>query len=179
MKRRSEMFKVGILIDGQNSMFWKIDYNRLIEYVFRKYERCEPRVVIKNFYVCIEVDRSRKQVSEDNNKFLDFLTLNGYTVSKRKYRRGQKVDLDAKIGSELRKHSAHCDMLVLIAGDGDYLPVLQDLIEEVGQMFLIITERRPASSDVEDIEHIRNSNIEVEFLSDLGIYKNESGGDLV
>ncbi len=167
------MLRIGLLNDGQNSQFWGIDHIRLIQHLLRTYEEHQPEIIVKNIYVNVVVDSEGVESNEEQQKFLHFMTKQGYNVVKRLYREGQRVDMDAQIGSDLRKYSQDCDLLVLIAGDGDFLPVLNDLTKECGQMSLIITRSEDTSTDIKKIEKMMYSNIKVQFLDDIGIYKDK------
>jgi uncharacterized LabA/DUF88 family protein len=80
--------------------------------------------------------------------------------------------MDAHLGSELRKFAYQCDVIVLIAGDGDYIPVLEDLVAEGLASFLIITERSNTSSDIKQYYRTSsNSSIQVKYLDSLDIYR--------
>ena len=161
------MLKVGILVDGQNSQYWNIDYIRLVQYILKKYECNNPEIVVKHMYACNNIN----QASTEKQYFWNFLEKNGFHVKRRDYNEGQKVDMDAQIGADIYKWSHHCDLLVLVAGDGDYLPVLNNIAMEKGQKFLVISRKEDTSNEFKRIRDIANGNIEVQFLDEIYIYK--------
>jgi uncharacterized LabA/DUF88 family protein len=163
------MLKIGVLIDGENTKYWRIDYVKLLQYLISKYRKFQPDIIIKNIYISVK----KNEIGSEQRDFWHFLKMNGFVLIKREYHEGQSVDVDAKVGSELRKYSAYCDILVLVAGDGDYLPVLEDLSQEIGQKSLIISKFTDTSGEFKKIKDIDFSNIEVEYLEDLKINKEE------
>jgi len=161
------MIKIGILIDGQNSKTWNIDYKKLVEYIKRHYAEFIPLIKTQRIYLSAEV--TTEVMQED---FWGVMQSIGFEIVKRTHLREQKVDVDAHLGSELRKFAYQCDVIILIAGDGDYIPVLEDLVAEGLASFLIITERSNTSSDIKQYYRTSsNSSIQVKYLDSLDIYR--------
>jgi uncharacterized LabA/DUF88 family protein len=157
------MLKIAILVDGQNSKTWGIDYKKLTKYVQKHYEKFLPFIKIKRIYLTVEENMGIIQ-----QEFWNVMMSLGFEVLKREYRKEQKADVDAYVGSELRKYAYQCDLIVLVAGDGDYLPVLEDLVGEGLANFLIITKRGETSSDINSyLQTSTDSAIQVKYLDGI------------
>jgi uncharacterized LabA/DUF88 family protein len=161
------MLKIAMLVDGQNSKTWGIDYKKLTEYVQKHYEKFLPFIKIKRIYLTVEEDMEIVQ-----QEFWNVMMSLGFEVIKREHRAEQRADVDAYVGSELRKYAYQCDLIVLVAGDGDYLPVLEDLAGEGLASFLIITKRGETSSDITTyLQTSIDSPIQVKYVEGLDVFR--------
>ncbi len=113
-----------------------------------------------------------EEPSSEKMAFLAFMKSIGFRTIERRVLNELlgKPDVDAHIGSDLRKYSDHCDIIVLIAGDGDFLPVLKDLVQEKGQEFLIISRRDETATELREIKK-NKSGMNIIFLDEIDIMK--------
>ncbi|MEO8510606.1 MAG: NYN domain-containing protein [Chloroflexota bacterium] len=89
--------------------------------------------------------------NENQRKFIDFLTKNGYKVVHkdiRKFGDGRmKANLDIELVVDLFRLQDRMDIAVIISGDGDFAPAIRAL-QDVGVRCEVISFRPNTSSDL-------------------------------
>ena len=89
--------------------------------------------------------------SNDEEKFFDALDKSGYEVKVKELQTFQsgkkKADWDVGLAIDMIRMSESLDVLVLISGDGDYIPAVEYL-QNHGNIVEVIAFGRSASSDL-------------------------------
>jgi len=138
---------VAVYIDAANVYYsckdleWKIDYKKLLDYLRR-----ETNLVQISFYTATDPDSVRQQ------KFLDFLEINGYRVRSKKVKfiktptdakpeHGfHKGNLDIELALDAWDEAEGFDTFVLVSGDGDFAELIRRL-KKRGKWCLVMSSK--------------------------------------
>lgn len=193
--------KRAIFIDGRNFKYatydalgLKVDFEKLLSvlsegrYLIRAYyysgiwteEAIRAYARLKNSPNPEKTFSEYMEKREKDLSFLRFLNRSGYRVVTKPikvykdYYTGEiqfKADLDIEIVLDMLKLSPHCDEAVLVSGDGDFVPVLEDLSDKGIRTIVVTTVSDRASAagyraseelidaadrfiEIEDIRHL-------------------------
>lgn len=130
MIRRFVKGRVYVFIDAANILYsqrtlnWRVDYKKLKEYFLKE---CDLRGIF--FYT------GRVGVYDKQNKFLKKLESYGYVVRAKEVKRIEiapniyewKGNLDVELTIDVLKNSDNFDTCVLMSGDSDFGPLLDEL----------------------------------------------------
>ena len=122
--------RVYVFIDAANILYsqrtlnWRVDYKKLKEYFLKE---CDLRGIF--FYT------GRVGAYDKQNKFLKKLESYGYVVRAKEVKRIEiapniyewKGNLDVELTIDVLKNSANFDTCVLMSGDSDFGPLLDEL----------------------------------------------------
>jgi uncharacterized LabA/DUF88 family protein len=135
---------VHVFIDAENLFYtqrtlkWLISYEKLMKY-FR--EECGEDCKI---FVYTGIDEN----NNDQRKFLDMLTANGFIVRTRTVKKFKKSDgryawknnLDMELAFEMVETKEKYQTAVLISGDGDFaVPIVR--IKNAGKRIIVMSTR--------------------------------------
>ncbi|XLQ19771.1 MAG: NYN domain-containing protein [Candidatus Moraniibacteriota bacterium] len=185
------MLRIAIFVDGGNVFHtqYRIDYKELANFLLNKFNQCDNSVIgLKRFYTGAPVEGEvsenespeefvgREEKISSQKKFWYTMEEHiGYTIIKRplktinKGEKGefQKGDMDAQIAYELHKFKDEYDVLIFIAGDSDYEPVLKDLANNCGKKIIILSTRKAVAKELIKLTKPALSNIEFIDLDDI------------
>lgn len=117
---------------------------------FMRLKKFEKRDSNEDFVVDEETQKEYEDYMEKRRKDLDFLRFlnrSGYNVIKKPvkvykdYLTGEllvKADLDIEIVIDMLKLTPHIDEAVLVSGDGDFIPVIQE-VQSRGVRVIVLT----------------------------------------
>jgi uncharacterized LabA/DUF88 family protein len=161
------MKKVAVFIDVQNiqQVFEKqgaeIRYDKLKEYITRKYEEKDGEVI--KFTALIPL----REMDENRLKLIDAISLSGYRVlSKMAKDRPDgtvKANMDVEMALEIVSMADYVDEIVIITGDSDFEPLIHFLSRKGKKILLIGPGRGPtaieiirAADDFENLDEIES-----------------------
>jgi uncharacterized LabA/DUF88 family protein len=161
------MKKVAVFIDVQNiqQVFEKqgaeIRYDKLKEYLTRKYEEKDGEVI--KFTALIPL----REMDENRLKLIDAISLSGYRVlSKMAKDRPDgtvKANMDVEMALEIVSMADYVDEIVIITGDSDFEPLIHFLSRKGKKILLIGPGRGPtaieiirAADDFENLDEIES-----------------------
>lgn len=153
--------RVGIFVDVQNLYYSaKNLYQGRVNFEELKLRAVEERKLIRSIAYVISADNS------DENKFFDVLGYMGYEVRQKElqnYWGGKsKGDWDVGLTIDAVKMADKLDVVVLVTGDGDYVPLVEYL-QFKGILVEVIAFGRTASGKLIeqcdgflDLDHIHD-----------------------
>jgi len=159
-----EQLRIGIYIDGANIFYackeanQNLDFIKLSRFVIKRFgqqDNLYPKIAFKRYYTALP---GPFDISFGQRGFLDMLDIHGYEIITRELKEiyqedgttRKKGDMDATIGFDLSEYSDQCDIVVLVAGDGDYkLPLLKLLRK--GKKILIISSELSISKEMREL----------------------------
>ena len=107
-------------LDGAaKSLNMKVDYERLKRYVNVHFGSLEARIYVGKY------DNSSRQ-----KLWFNYLEKNGYVVKTKPvtvYGNTVKANVDVDLALDIREHGVNFKNVVLCSGDGDYLPLVEQL----------------------------------------------------
>lgn len=202
--------KRAIFIDGRNFKYatydalgLRVDFEKLLDVL------SEGRYLIRAYYYSgvwtedairayarlkksSDPDKVYHEYMERREKdlsFLRFLNRSGYRVVTKPikvykdYFTGEvqfKADLDIEIVLDMLKLSPHCDEVVLVSGDGDFVPVLEDLSDKGIRTIVVTTvSERAVEAGYKASEELIDAAdrfIEIEDIRDLIERETSNGG---
>lgn len=160
---------------GEKSLGWKIDYSKLIKYLKERYEVSEVYYFggvethgFKYDYLkndTVPLDRLKKRLEDyisNEGKKLDeakLILLSRHLSRIKFYLKLQEFDYKLY----LKKEKANFDRVIVLSGDGDFLPVLKHL-KEIGKEVIILARgprtareiRQFAGSNFRDFVRLEN-----------------------
>jgi uncharacterized LabA/DUF88 family protein len=142
--------KVSIFIDGRNIFHaqrvigWRIDYVKLL-----KWASAFGEIVDAIYYTGVDAVEAKDQ------KFLDFLTYNGYSLETKNIKRilqtdgsyDAKANLDIEIVLDMFNTINCYDMAILLSGDGDFERALR-LLKARGKQFKVLSVQGMVASEI-------------------------------
>ena len=164
--------KVYVFIDAANVWYaqrtlrWRISYERLLAYLKREcqLEKCFVYVGSLSW-------------NANQRKFLDMLDAVGYIVRTKpikviKTKDGQlawKANLDVELSLEAIKTAARFDTMILISGDGDFAPILDELRRQKKNVLVMSTRGHVAKELLERAKYIdlRKLRNEIELVPEV------------
>lgn len=125
------------ILYSQQTLHWRIDYKKLKEY-FEK--ECDLRAI---YFYTGRVGENNKQ-----NAFLEKLKSFGYHVRAKEVKRIKisrnvyewKGNLDAELIIDALKNSNNFDTCILMSGDSDFAPLLDELKEQKKRVIVMSTK---------------------------------------
>lgn len=137
-----------VAIDGQNLMTttineWgyanRIDVAKLKTYIinFLKNEEVELKSI--RYYLG----------NNTNGDFLKVLQSNNYAI--RKSRNHRKDNVDALVITEVAMQKDNFDVFILVAGDGDYLDLLEGLYYAGKEIYALFFDGVPLSNEIKNL----------------------------
>ena len=135
--------RVYVFVDAANILYsqqtlrWRVDYKKLKEY-FEK--ECDLRAI---YFYTGRVGENHKQ-----NSFLEKLKSFGYQIRAKEVKRIKlsrnvyewKGNLDAELIIDALKNSGNFDTCVLMSGDSDFAPLLDELKERNKRVIVMSTK---------------------------------------
>lgn len=116
-----------VLIDGSNLFYAalqlgiEIDYMKLLPCLTRG-----DRLVHAFFYTGVDASNDKQ------HGFLNWMCRNGYHVITKPMVQlpdgSQKANLDVEIAVDMMRFANHCDTIVLVSGDGDFVYAVKSII---------------------------------------------------
>jgi uncharacterized LabA/DUF88 family protein len=118
--------RVGVFVDNQNLFYSTtrifnnyLDYKKLLDFIVR------DRQLIRAIAYVVESDETRQ------NHFINILKKNNYEVRSKHLKRRPdgtaKGDWDMGIAIDSMSIAAKLDVVALVSGDGDFLPLIDKL----------------------------------------------------
>lgn len=141
--------RVGVFVDVQNMYYSaknlykaKIDYSKLLEVAVQK------RKLIRAIAYVIKAD------VKDEKSFFDALEKIGFQVKAKDLQTfaggAQKGDWDVGISMDMIELSSKLDAVVLVSGDGDFIPLVQHLRRALGCRVEVVSFGRSSSGKLKD-----------------------------
>lgn len=136
--------RVGVLIDVSNMYYSaKVMYQRKVNFKAILEEMVGDRSLIRAIAYVIKAD-----IPEESN-FFEALEHIGYEVKRKDlqvfYGGNKKGDWDVGIAIDAIKLAPKLDVVVLVSGDGDYVPLVEYL-QSIGQKVEVVAFGRSTSS---------------------------------
>lgn len=152
------------ILYSQQTLRWKIDYKKLKEY-FEK--ECDLRAI---YFYTGKVGENHKQ-----NAFLEKLKSFGYQVRAKEVKRIKlsrntyewKGNLDAELIIDVLKNSNSFDTCILMSGDSDFAPLLDELREQRKRVIVMSTKGHISRELLERAKYVNLRKIKDE----IGYYK--------
>ena len=155
-----------VFIDASNIIYgashngWRMDFEKLIKYLKTRYD------ANKVFYYAGLDPENKKQLGfyEKLQEFGYILRLVPLKVFSDGTRKG---DVDSRMTFEIMKYFGTYNRAVILTGDGDYYWVLEYLIQNKKQVFIISFAKRTAPElkklAKEDFAHLGNLRHQLQF----------------
>lgn len=156
-----------ILIDGPNNhgamkgLAWELDFARLKKYFA---ERC--KLLRCSYYTAIAEERY-----DTLHTMLDYLEYNGYSVMTKPLKtvnahdeatRFNKGNMDVDITVHALKIAPHVDHIILFTGDGDFVPLCEELQAIGKRVSICSTMKTKVLAD--DLRRVCDNFIELDDL---------------
>lgn len=135
----------------QKKLKWKIDAHKLIEY-FRTY----PEIKKINFYFGTDVTKESKDFIASFKKIEDnifrvvtkdvkyipveIVDMNKTRDNRRDKKLRRKCDFDVEITRDALNSINNFQVFILVSGDGDYAPLIDDLINKGKKTILVFAQ---------------------------------------
>jgi uncharacterized LabA/DUF88 family protein len=141
--------RVGVFADVQNMYYSaKNMYNSKVNFIEILKEAVGKRALIRAIAYCIKADIS------DESNFFDRLEKIGFEVKAKDIQvfpgGAKKGDWDIGIAMDMIELAPRLDTLILVSGDGDFVPLIQHLKRAVGCRVEVIAFGRSASSKIKE-----------------------------
>ncbi len=136
--------RVGVFVDVANLYFSaRVMYQKRVNFKEILKEASDGRKLIRAFAYVIRAE------SPEEQGFFDALESQGYQVRKKDlqvfYGGHKKGDWDVGLAMDAIRLAPKLDVIVLVSGDGDYLPLVEYL-QNLGQQVEVVAFGRSASS---------------------------------
>jgi len=158
--------KVYVFVDAANILYsqqtlhWKVDYKKLKEY-FKK--ECDLREI---YFYTGRVGENHKQ-----NAFLEKLKSCGYQIRAKEVKRIKlsrsvyewKGNLDAELIIDALKNSDNFDTCILMSGDSDFAPLLDELKERKKRVIVMSTKHHISRELIERAKYVNIKKLKGEI----------------
>ena len=149
MKAQHKGQRVGVFVDVQNMYYSaKQMYNAKVNFAQILKIAVGPRDLIRAIAYVIKAD------VKDEKNFFDALESFGFEIKSKDlqifYGGHKKGDWDVGIAMDMIELSQKLDTVVLVSGDGDFIPLLQHLRRAVGCRTEVIAFGRSGSSKLKE-----------------------------
>ena len=151
------MFKAGMFVDVQNVHVTferqgsEVRYDRLKEYVERKCEEQGFKLWKAVAFVPFDPKDQRRE------RLINALSFMGYRVKSKPVKRlpdgSVKANMDMEIAFEILSTAVHYDLVIIVSGDSDFVPLI-DYLNRLGKRVWVIGTKKGAVG----IELIRSSD---------------------
>ncbi len=165
---RSAIWRVGVYIDVQNLYLTTKAVHQVgrINYrVLRDHFQAPGREVFLVAFTCYDPENKGQQ------DFMNFLGLSGFRVVSKPIRRlpdgSVKASMDLEMAIEVLTAAPHLDEVVLMTGDGDFVPLVQQLAL-MGRKVTIVGPDRMTAPDLIRACHEFCSLTEIDGVLEFG-----------
>lgn len=170
--------RVGVFVDVQNMYYsGKNMYNAKVNFIEVLKEAVNGRTLIRAIAYVIKAD------VKDEKNFFDALEKIGFEVKSKDlqtfYSGVKKGDWDIGIAMDAIELAPKLDTVVLVSGDGDFVPLVQHLGRALGCRVEIIAFGKSASSKLReaadsfiDLDSNKRKYL-IEIRKKIGVIKNE------
>jgi len=144
------------LFHAQKQNGWKIDFAKLAKYI-DSHGECRGK-----YYFTPTPSVFNQTAMLGYQKFKKMLIANGFTVKDKEVKAikardatGQVVtklkgNLDLEMGHWMTRVYPHYDTAIIMAGDGDYAPILEDMVLN-GKYVIVVSNRSNTAIEVQNI----------------------------
>lgn len=158
MECEKDKCRIFIAVDGDNfyrcmkdHLCWWVDSGKMKEY-FEQFGQITRAIYYTSIY---------DDISDGRDKFHRVLVHMGYSIVQKKVKHilqrdgtiKDKASMDVIIARDICLDVNNYDMLVLVSGDGDFVPVLESL-RTLGKQFKVISTNGIVSRDLREIAGI-------------------------
>ena len=152
---------IAIMVDDQNvSLDFHenrvgVDYKKLVQFIEKKYEALNPKIVLKKLYTAVNPKLTKAQrnffykiQNEETGFIVETRTIKTIILSDGGTKR--KADVDTLLAFDMAYYIHTYDLLVILSGDSDYVGNLETLLFH-GKQILIITTQQAMSSEIYEL----------------------------
>jgi len=137
--------RVGVLVDIQNLYYsGKVLYKKKVNFAAILKNSVAERKLIRAIAYGVKTEEGLEE------KFFDALTNSGYEVKTKDLQifpgGAKKADWDVGIAVDAIKLSNSLDVIILVSGDGDYIPMLEYLQSTTGCRVEVVAFKESCSS---------------------------------
>ena len=137
--------RVGVLVDIQNMYYTgKVLYKKKVNFKNILHEAMSGRKLIRAIAYGVKTEEGLEE------KFFDALEGHGFEVKTKDLQifagGAKKADWDVGIAVDAIKMSKSLDVIVLVSGDGDYIPMIEYIQNTTGCRVEVIAFKKSASA---------------------------------
>jgi len=141
--------RVGVLVDVQNMYYSaKYSYKAKVNFAAILREALQGRKLIRAIAYAVKADM------KDEENFFDALRNIGFEVKKKDlqvfFGGAKKADWDIGIAMDAIELAPKLDVIVIVSGDGDFVPLLQHLKRAMGCRVEVIAFGKSSSSKLRE-----------------------------